>query len=185
MLGLLGADTLWLDVGTDERAFLIACVEACLTYRGDPPRRGGKQGGQDGGEDVALEEGAPWTSATAKTILQNKKQPSFELTQDKLLHYMSGWCDMPKVIEPSCCYEDCAVLYDDILLPAHQVDRDTLANCYLRIPHSIKETVPVDGAKATKKNYSQTFWGNACVFECCQAAQALAKRGLNVVRLFI
>ena len=33
--------------------------------------------------------------------------------------------------------------------------------------------------------YSCTFWGNINVFKCSQAAQALAKRGLNVVRMFI
>ena len=29
------------------------------------------------------------------------------------------------------------------------------------------------------------FWGNIDVFKCCQAAQALAKRGTNVTRVFI
>ena len=40
-------------------------------------------------------------------------------------------------------------------------------------------------AASDHRFYSQTFWGNIAVFRCCQAAQALAKRGLNVVRLFI
>ena len=36
-----------------------------------------------------------------------------------------------------------------------------------------------------KKFYSQTFWCNVDVFRCCQAAIAIAKRGLNVDRCFI
>ena len=48
-----------------------------------------------------------------------------------------------------------------------------------------KGTVPQDVFDRLQKFYSQTFWGNIVVFKCGQAAQALAKRGLNVVRLFI
>ena len=45
--------------------------------------------------------------------------------------------------------------------------------------------MPQDVFDRLQKFYSQTFWGNIVVFKCGQAAQALAKRGLNVVRLFI
>ena len=43
-----------------------------------------------------------------------------------LYYYMSEWCDTAKNPEPSCCYEDAAILYDEGVLPALQVER---ANC--------------------------------------------------------
>ena len=36
-----------------------------------------------------------------------------------------------------------------------------------------------------EKFFKQTFWANIEVFRCCQAAQALAKRGENIDRCFI
>lgn len=122
---------------------------------------------------------------TAKVITTVKKQIAREMTEEKLLHFMCEWCETPYEPHPSCCYDDAAILYDDELLPAHQIDRIKLDNCYLRIPHCIKGTVPEAVTQRLQKFYSQTFWGNLQVFKCGQAAQALAKRGLNVVRLFI
>ena len=55
----------------------------------------------------------------------------------------------------------------------------------LRIFHCIHGPIQANVVDRLKKFYSQTFWGNEHVFRCCQAAQALAKRGENVVRLFI
>ena len=63
--------------------------------------------------------------------------------------------------------------------------RDRVKNFYMRVPHCIHGQVPVNVRERLQKFYAQTFWGNEPVFRCCQAAQALAKRGENVVRLFI
>ena len=63
--------------------------------------------------------------------------------------------------------------------------RGSMLNCYLRVPHCLKTTVPVHIVDRLQKFYEQTFWGNLQVFRCGQAAQALAKRGCNVVRVFI
>ena len=123
--------------------------------------------------------------STAKLIMIVKRQLTREITEDKLLHYMSEWCNTAKKQEASCCYEDCAIKYDDELLPAFQVPRADLENCYLRVPHCIKGAVPQHIVERLHKFYAQTFWCNVEVFKCCQAAQALAKRGLNVTRLFI
>jgi hypothetical protein len=38
---------------------------------------------------------------------------------------------------------------------------------------------------AEERFYAQTFWCNFEVFKCCQAAQALARRGENIDRCFI
>lgn len=130
-------------------------------------------------------EGMPWNAAAAKTIMAVKKQLSYELTQDKLLHYMSEWCGTPKLVQGACCYEDCAVENDIEDVAAKQALRERLENCYLRIPHCIKGTVPESIQERLRLFYSRTSWGNINVFKCGQAAQALAKRGLNVVRMFI
>ena len=116
---------------------------------------------------------------------QVKKQLSYEFTKDKLLHYMSEWCGTPKLVQGACCYEDCAVENDLEDVAAKQALRERLENCYLRIPHCIKGTVPESIQQRLRLFYSRTFWGNINVFKCGQAAQALAKRGLNVVRMFI
>jgi len=68
---------------------------------------------------------------------------------------------------------------------ALQVLRAEIENIYMRMPHSLKGTVPADVIERLQKFYRQTFWCNIAAFNCCQAAQALAKRGLNVVRIFI
>ena len=193
--GFLDAvSTMWQEHNGDLATFICACVDACLCFEGDPPRRGRQAGLADAGVgadgqpevgEVAAPAQSTWNASMAKTIMAVKKQLSVELTQDKLLHYMCEWCDGPKEPEAAVCYEDCAVTYQDEFLPAVQVSREQLEHCYLRIPHCIKGTVPQDVRQRLFKFYSQTFWGNAPVFQCCQAAQALAKRGLNVVRLFI
>eukprot|EP00435_Cladocopium_sp_Y103_P038419 s1353_g10.t1 len=181
--------TLWQAAGSDAEELKRRCVEACLDYKGEAnKRRGGRRPGadeEDAGEEAFAEVGVPWMILAAKTVLAVKKQISREITEDKLLHYMSEWCEQAKTPEPSCCYEDCAIAYDHAAQPAEQVLREALKNCYLRIPHQIKATVPEPVLERVKKFYRQTFWGNVAVFKCCQAAQALAKRGLNVTRLFI
>lgn len=172
---------------TDEAAFLEQCADACLNFEGEsgPARRFDRQNVGEGEMREDPEPPVRWNVGTAKNIMVVKKQLAKEMTEEKLLHFMSEWCETPHEPQASCCYDDCAIQYDDELLPAHQVDRRTLENCYLRIPHCIKGAVPQAIVDRLHKFYAQTFWGNLQVFKCGQAAQALAKRGLNVVRLFI
>lgn len=65
------------------------------------------------------------------------------------------------------------------------VPKSPVNNCYLYIPHNLLD--PVMEANCTKlcQFYAHTFWANKDVFLCCQAALALAKRGLNIDRCFI
>eukprot|EP00435_Cladocopium_sp_Y103_P016104 s4470_g4.t1 len=65
------------------------------------------------------------------------------------------------------------------------VARSDITDVYVRIPHRLKGSVPPDVLERVRKFYRQTFWCNIPAFKCCQAAQALAKRGHNVVRIFI
>ena len=161
----------------DETTFLEKCIDACLTSQAQGRRRRD----DEEGDDALL----PWNSVAAKTVIAVKRRLSREVTEEKLLHYMTEWCDTPCTRQPSCCYDDCAVAYDHGREPALQVKRDELKNCYLRIPHCIKGVVPEHVVQRLHKFYRQTFWGNIDVFKCCQAAQALAKRGINVTRVFI
>ena len=99
------------------------------------------------------------------------------MSSEKLWNYMVEWCDTPKVSKPGVCYEDCCIRYDNEDEVARQVLRKDVGDVYARVPHSVIVRL--------RKFYKQTFWGNVGVFKCCQAAQALAKRGLNIVRVFI
>ena len=117
-------------------------------------------------------------------VLQLKVRLARELTEDKLLHYMVEWCETPKKSAPACCFEDCCVEYRNDGV-ARQVARADIADVYVRIPHQLKGTVHPDILERVQKFYRQTFWCNVAAFKCCQAAQALAKRGHNVTRIFI
>lgn len=186
---LQAVNNLWQAHDRNLQNFVEACVHACLRWEGEPPRRGRQAEHEVGpvveGGEPAEQMQQSWNASVAKTIMAVKKQLSIELTQDKLLHYMCEWCDAPKTPAAGVCYEDCAITYEDELLPAVQVPREELQNCYLRIPHCLKGSVPRDVVERVEKFYSQTFWSNLKVFRCGQAAQALAKRGLNIVRIFI
>ena len=58
-------------------------------------------------------------------------------------------------------------------------------DCYIYIPHPLIDPVLAHVQARLQKFYSQTFWANNAVFECCLSAMALAKRGFNVDRCFI
>ena len=73
----------------------------------------------------------------------------------------------------------------DVEASTCQVPRSDIKDVYVRIPHCLKGSVPLDVLERVRKFYRQTFWCNIAAFKCCQAAQALAKRGHNVVRIFI
>ena len=177
-----GIREVWNASDLSEDTFLERCLTASLDLEGET---GARRRGGLGGDAVEDQPAGPWQIAAAKMIVAVKKQFAREMTEDKLLSFMAEWCDASKTPQASCCYEDCAVRYDSENLPAVQVPRAELEPCYLRIPHCIKGIVPAPVLERLQKFYSQTFWGNISVFKCGQAAQALAKRGLNVVRLFI
>ena len=66
-----------------------------------------------------------------------------------------------------------------------EVARANIKDVYTFIPHKLKGVVQPDIVERLQKFYRQMFWCNLPIFKCCQAAQALAKRGYNVVRIFI
>ena len=173
----------WEAAGEDEAALAQRCLRAALSNVGESllRQRGGGEELNDVDSDVKH-----WRYHAARVVLQLKVRLARELTEDKLLHYMVEWCETPKKSAPACCFEDCCIEYgNDGDGVAHQVARAEIANVYVRIPHQLKGTVPEAIAERLQKFYRQTFWCNIKVFQCCQAAQALAKRGYNVTRIFI
>ncbi|CAJ1459066.1 unnamed protein product, partial [Effrenium voratum] len=156
---------MWNSDNSEDKDFLERCVDACLGA--DVSRRRG-HAGQDEEEENGNASKA-WPLDVAKVLVQIKRDLSRELQHEKLFNYMIEWCDTSK--EPDG--------------PAVQVTRAELENCYLRVPHCIKGTIPTYIMQRLQKFYQETFWGNLEVFRCNQAAQALCRRGLNVVRLFI
>ena len=78
---------MWQEHNGDLATFICACVDACLCFEGDPPRRGRQAGladagiGADGqpevGEVAAVQ--STWNASMAKTIMAVKKQLSVEL----------------------------------------------------------------------------------------------------------
>ena len=60
-------------------------------------------------------------------------------------------------------------------------------NIYLGIPHNLLDGVDPTLEAATQRVQTaleQTFWANAAAFTCCQAAQALCKRFVNIDQFF-
>lgn len=79
-------------------------------------------------------------------------------------------------------------------VPAGSHRRQNLAACaevpgeqllLVYIPHNLLDPVMEANCAKLCQFYAHTFWANKDVFLCCQAALALAKRGLNIDRCFI
>ena len=170
----------WEEAGESDETFAQRCVRAAVSNVGEHLTK--HRGGED--ELDVDSDVKHWRFHAARVVLQLKVRLARELTEDKLLHYMVEWCETPKKSAPACCFEDCCVEYRNDGV-ARQVARADIADVYVRIPHQLKGTVPPDILERVQKFYRQTFWCNVAAFKCCQAAQALAKRGHNVTRIFI
>ena len=104
-----------------------------------------------------------------------------------MISLLVEWFETDDERQPCVCYTDVCFVYDP---PAtshslEAVQKGPANNCYVKIPHALLDPVMEANQERLLKFYGQTFWANRNVFLCCQAAQALAKRGLNVDRCFI
>ncbi|CAL1137736.1 unnamed protein product [Cladocopium goreaui] len=169
----------WQEAGENEELLKTRCIKAAVSNVGESlvKQRGGDDADMDG--DVKN-----WRVYAARVVLQLKVRLARELTEEKLLHYMVEWCETPKRTASACCFEHCCVEYCDEGV-ARQVARANIKDVYTFIPHKLKGVVQPDIVERLQKFYRQMFWCNLPIFKCCQAAQALAKRGYNVVRIFI
>ena len=107
--------------------------------------------------------------------------------QTRLVSLLVEWCETEDQRSASVCYDDVCFVYDvpTSKSPIDVVKKGSGNNCYIKIPHPLLDPVLQVNTERLQKFYSQTFWCNLDVFRCCQAALAIAKRGLNVDRCFI
>ena len=108
-----------------------------------------------------------------------------ELLDDKLISFMIEWCETPDRRKPGIAYEDVAVLYDNVSGPVKLVKLAQEHDIYMRIPHPLLDPLLPDATIGLSQFYNQTFWAIQPVLNCFFAAQALARRGINVDRCFM
>lgn len=131
--------------------------------------------------------GGKWTMVTAQSVSKLGLQLQKGLLEEKLVSYLIEWCETPDIRRPGVCYSDSCILYEvegttDII---KHVEMSTDNSIYLRIPHPLLDPVLEATEQRLVRFISQTFWCNVDVYECMLAAQALAKRGENIDRIFI
>ena len=181
--------------------YLRACEDAsifCQDIGAGRGRRGRGRGRGRGGHgpaeldpledeaeapDFALEE---WPIFTARALSRIGLSIQKELLGEQLISYLIEWCETPTQKVPGVCYRDTSIVYD--ALPGRPVThkgRGYHNNLYVHIPHPLLDPVLADAKGRLKEFYARTFWCNFDVFQCCEAAQALAKRGINIDRCFI
>ena len=105
----------------------------------------------------------------------------------KMISLIVEWCETEDERQPCVCFDDICLAYDKPGAPfaVTPVPKGPANNCYVSIPRSLLDPVMQGNEERLQRFYSQTFWANHDVFVCCQAALAIAKRGLNVDRCFI
>ena len=172
--------------------YLDRCVDASIFCLGEKRSRYGS--GRSRGEGAlqadadGVGDDAPttWNVQIAKALSRVGLQIQNELLGEKLIGYVIEWCETEAQMQPGCCYADTCVLYDagPGSIVSH-VKKGPSNNVYVRIPHPLLDPVSQSNQERLQTFYSQTFWCNLEVFRCCQAAQALAKRLINIDRCFI
>ena len=128
-----------------------------------------------------------WTDDMASRVFKVFCALQNELMQTRMISLLVEWCETPEMRKPAVCYTDLCLAYDipDAPTPVLAVKKSSHNDCYVLVPHPLLDPVVKDNMVRLEKFYSQTFWANHSVFLCCQAALAIAKRGLNVDRCFI
>ena len=137
---------------------------------------------------TASSESESWVANVSKRLWRVCHSMRAELMHERLISLLVEWCETPRADSSCVAYKDTCVEFlqeetENKVL--RHVPKSPVNNCYLYIPHNLLD--PVMEANCTKlcRFYARTFWANKDVFLCCQAALALAKRGLNIDRCFI
>ena len=141
------------------------------------------------GHEEAENEGDSWTLNVAKRLWQVCHSLRSDLMHERIINLLVEWCETDRADSSCVAYADTCVEYltdheqsDRIL---RHKDKSPSNNCYIYIPHPLLDPVLEAHREKLCEFYSHTFWANKDVFLCCQAALALAKRGVNVDRFFI
>ena len=128
----------------------------------------------------------PWTIHAAEKAWKLCQCLKAEFMHTKIIALIVEWCETEDQRRPAVCYTDSCFVYDaDPALHVKQVKKSPSNNCYISIPHALLDPVLEENQRRLYRFYERTFWANHDVFICCQAAIALAKRGLNIDRCFI
>lgn len=173
----------------DLQSFWNACVDAAIFCKGDrKSKKVRRQASAVDDQDQAQfeDEAAPasWNIYTAQAISKVGLAMQRELFQDYTISYLIKWCATHDIRVPGMAYADVSVLYDDGDKTIRLVPPSPDNNIYLSVAFPLVDPGLEDAKAELLVFYRQTFWANLKFFRCCQAAQALAKRGLNVDRLF-
>ena len=171
-----------------ETVFLENCRDAARKKtRSAPVRRldSAPEEEPTGVDDPPKEES--WTNNLADKAWKICHVLRHELMQTRLISLIVEWCETEHKRKPAVCYNDICFRYDHPNAAHHieVVKKGPENNCYVHIPHSLLDPVLQANVDRLQKFYQQTFWCNFQVFQCFQAAIALAKRGLNIDRCFI
>ena len=190
-LALLNGIRDLLTTAATERSLIAQCRKATL-YAGEP--HGLKRRGSD--LDLATAVEAPegprredgWCRTVAGIVLRVSQSLMREITKDDFMMYVIQWCDSPPTSRLGVAYTDKSVLYGapgtaEKLVDLSNPSPDT--DLYIRIPDPLLDLVLPAIEERLHRYYSESFWANFAVYQCMLAAQTLAKRGINVDRLFI
>ena len=166
-----------------ESAWYLKCKDAAIFSAGS--RRGGRAAGGKGDAFEAAAPIVPWNIFTAESISVVALKMQTSLLDGKLITYLVEWCETESMRQPGVAYTGVSVRYDVGDQYVTMAPPSMENNIYVRVPHPLRD--PVAGeAKATLRTFlKQTFWCNRMAYNCMCAAQALAKRGLNIDRCFI
>ena len=180
------------DANGDIKVLLDKWISAALFMKQLPRGRRAPQFDEvDDAEPEAAATGdaGGWTQSIAIALSKLSVTLQKEVMDDKIYGLMIEWCETPCQKQAGCAYKDICVVYDsneenvEFVQPSHD------NNLYTLIPHALKPSLPDPVLQAAscrlEKFFRETFWRNFDVFLCCQAAQAIAKRGENIDRCFI
>jgi hypothetical protein len=169
--------------------YFEACRLASIYRRGERKKEKTRGTHADDAEEqeeagVAVE-GSGWTMFTAGGFSRVGIAMQRQLLDDKIYSYLIEWCNTPSPRAAGVAYIDACILYDNNGKHVQGVTKGPERNVYVRIAHPLLDPVESCARERVERFYQQTFWCNHDVFLCCCAAQALAKRGENIVRCFI
>jgi len=104
-----------------------------------------------------------------------------ELLEDRLVSYLTEWCESLSEAKPGCAYLDCSVLYDRAGSVVQFAAKSPDNNIYTLVPQALMDPVLEDAAVRLSTFFKQTFWCNMNILKCCQAAQAdrISKSGTD------
>ena len=183
------SDTLLQDASGDVEELLDSCTRAAVFTDAERRAKARVPDVGEGGPAESLNaQHQDWTSTAAQVVNKLSLTLQREIMDDKIYALLNEWCETPHKQQAGVAYADCCTRYD-VSGNVTMVPADPSNDIYYYVPHRLRPELPDPVLKAAlqrlQKFFQETFWLNIDVFTCCQAAQALAKRGLNIDRCFI